>query len=105
MFETLFYEHCDSFADESHLVPSFNKEFDKDDNDVEYKSEVVFTDEEFNLILNNRYETYGKVPFDTESEWKNIMEEASTIIENETPNDNDAFDSECEDDDEFYYYD
>lgn len=104
MFDTLFYEHCDSFNDESQLVPSFNIDFKIEYGEVIDVDDVVFTDVEFELIQNNRYNTYEIKPFETEKEWEDVMKEASTMNEIENSND-DGLDSENDGDDDYYEYD
>ncbi len=71
---------------------------EKEENEVEEVEEIyelTFEQKEFNNILKNEYNTFTKVPFETEEEWEYIMAE-------NTQNEPDEEIKEDEDDEEFY---
>ncbi len=67
--EACYGEECDGDDDD-----------DEDKHDDDDDTRVDLTDDMFNRLLNNVYNTYGPVPFDTEDEWMQIMKD-NTVTE------------------------
>ncbi len=92
-----------------HLIfPSFKEilpaliDYDDEEEEKEVyddEEEIVFDQEQFDNIVKNVYDTYAKIPFDTDEEWEFIMKENTKFPETDVLNDDDDIYS---DDDEFY---
>jgi DNA-binding Lrp family transcriptional regulator len=65
-----------------------------EEGDVEEIYELTFEQKEFDNILKNEYNTFAKVPFDTEEEWEYVMTENTQIEPDEEIKE--------DDEDEFY---
>lgn len=83
------------------IIPAliYEEEIEEDEEEIEEEGDIIFGQEQFDNIIKNVYNTYEKIPFDTDEEWEFIMNENIKLPETDIINNND---DEIYSDDEFY---
>lgn len=98
LFRNMFDKHVETMKDDD-MVQSFKTALDDsfyDDNTPQPLQEVAFGPKEFEDLWNTKYDTFEKIPFDSEEEWIVVMNDNGPV-DNYA---NHPEDGECDEDDD-----